>query len=104
MTTAPKRAVAQETLRGTLRIERLSGSSYPIFEVTFRAETPRNQAQRQSILVTGSEALVALLDGLRMDFEHPEVKQAVEDLLLYGSCFLPDMVFSSAELSQAGFN
>jgi hypothetical protein len=33
-----------------------------------------------------------------VDFGHPEVKQALEDLLQYGSAILPDLNFSSAEL------
>jgi hypothetical protein len=97
MTTSPKRALARETLRGTLRVER-EGSLERIFEVSFRHTEPGGGARQHSNLLRGAAALVALLDRLRVDFGHPEVKQALEDLLQYGSAILPDLNFSSAEL------
>jgi hypothetical protein len=101
MSASPKTAIVQETLRGTLRIVKEGFGSVSVYDVTFCGKTDAG-ASLQPLRLANSDALVELLDRLRIDFQRAEVKQAIEDLLLHGSGYIPDLTFLQLDLHEVG--
>jgi hypothetical protein len=101
MSASPKTAFVQETLRGTLRIVKEGLGSISVYDVTFCGR-PGDGTSLQPLRLANSEALVELLDRLQIDFRRAEVRQAIEDLLLHGAGYIPDLVFSQKDLQEAG--
>lgn len=101
MSASPKTAFVQDSLRGTLRIVKEGFGSISVYDVTFCGR-PGAGASLQPLRLANSDALVELLDRLRIDFRRSEVRQAIEDLLLHGTGSIPDLVFSQSDLREAG--
>jgi hypothetical protein len=101
MSASPKPAFSEETLRGTLRIVKEGYGAVSVYDVTF-CGAPQAVGSPQPLRMANSDALVQLLDRLRIDFRRPEVRQAIEDLLLHRSCYIPERIFTRKELQEAG--
>lgn len=101
MSASPKPTLLQESVRGTLRIVKEGFGPISVYDVTFCVKAG-DAAVLQPLRVANSDALVDLLDRLRIDFRRPEVRQAVEDVLLRGTGYIPELVFSPNELKEAG--
>jgi hypothetical protein len=101
MSATPKLAIVQETLRGTLRIVKEGHGQASVYDVTF-CGGPGDGASLQPLRLANSDALVELLDRLRVNFQQAEVRQAIEDLLMHGSGYIPELVFSQDDLHKAG--
>jgi hypothetical protein len=101
MSASPKTALVKDSLRGTLRIVKEGFGPISVYDVTFCVK-PGDGILLQPLRLANSDALVELLDRLRIDFRRTEVKQAVEDVLLRGTGYIPDLVFSQSDLRGAG--
>ncbi|HKW88203.1 MAG TPA: hypothetical protein VJN21_05550 [Candidatus Acidoferrales bacterium] len=101
MSASPKTALLEEPLRGTLRIAKEGFGPDSAYDVTFRARADAAPSP-QPLRLANSDALVDVLDRLRIDFRRPEVKEAVEDVLLRGTGYIHDLTFSRTELRDAG--
>ena len=101
MSASPKPAFLQDSLRGTLRIVKEGYGPVSVYDVTFCAK-PGDGTTLQPLRLPNSAALVELLDRLHIDFRRNDVRQAVEDVLLRGSGYIPDLVFSQDDLREAG--
>ena len=101
MSASPKTAFLQDSVRGTLRIVKEGYGQVSVYDVTFCVK-PGDGITLQPLRLASSDALVELLDRLHIDFRRNDVRQAVEDVLLRGSGYIPDLVFSQNDLSEAG--
>lgn len=101
MSASPKTALVKDSLRGTLRIVKEGFGPISVYDVTFYVK-PGDANSLQALRLANSDALVELLERLHVDFQRAEVKQAVEDVLLRGTGYIPDLVFSQSDLREAG--
>ncbi|HEV2488715.1 MAG TPA: hypothetical protein VGT03_02820 [Candidatus Acidoferrales bacterium] len=101
MSASPKTALVEDSLRGTLRIVKVGLGPISVYDVKFCGR-PGAGASLQPLRLANSDALVELLDRLKIDFQRAEVRQAIEDLLLHGSGSISDLVFSQGDLREAG--
>lgn len=101
MSASPRTALVEEPLRGTLRIVKEGYGSITVYDVTFCAHFGAATSM-PSLRLANSDALVELLDRLQIDFRRPDVRQAIEELLLRGAGDIPDLVFSRDDLQKAG--
>ncbi|HEV2299229.1 MAG TPA: hypothetical protein VGR72_12010 [Candidatus Acidoferrales bacterium] len=101
MSASPKTVLVKESLRGTLRIVKEGFGSISVYDVTFCTK-PGDGATLQPLRLANSGALVELLDRLHIDFRQAEVREAVEDVLLRGTGYIPNLVFSQSDLREAG--
>ena len=101
MSASPKPAFLPDSLQGTLRIVKEGYGSVSVYDATFCAK-PGDGTTLQPLRLTNSDALVELLDRLRIDFRREDVRQAIEDVLLRGCGYIPDLVFTRNDLHDAG--
>lgn len=101
MSASPKTALVEDSLRGTLRIVKEGYGQVSVYDVTFCSPSGDSPSP-QPLRLANSDSLVDLLDQLRIDFRRPEVREAVEDVLLRGTGYIQDLTFSRNTLREAG--
>lgn len=101
MSASPRTAPVQDSLRGTLRIVKEGFGPVSVYDVTFCVK-PGDATSLLPLRLANSDALVDLLDRLKIDFRRADVREAIEDVLLRGAGHIPELSFALNDLQEAG--
>jgi len=91
--------------RGFLHIVRHGAGASTMYVVTYHRvdHDPRpGDTHPHPMLAEGAQPLIELLEELGVDFRLGEMRDALEDILRFGSANIPDLWFSEEELSRKG--
>ena len=89
--------------RGFLRIARHGGGPGAVYVITYhRLGSYGKSIQPKPVPAEGAQALIELLERIGVDFRVREVRDALEDILRFGSANIPDLWFSDDEMIEKG--
>jgi len=89
--------------RGFLRIARHGGGPGAVYVITYhRLDAQAENSQPKPVLAEGAQALIELLERIGVDFRLSEMRDALEDILRFGSANIPDLWLSDEEMIEKG--
>lgn len=86
---------------GFLHIARHGAGVHATYILTYHRLDSEGAAPKP-VLAQGAQALIERLERMGVDFRHPEVRGALEDILRLGSANIPDLWLSDEELVEKG--
>jgi hypothetical protein len=87
--------------RGFLNIIRHGAGPAALYVVTYR-RLDRVGVIPRPVLAEGARLLIELLEGLGVNLELREVRDALEDVLRLGSANIPDLWLSDEQMAEKG--
>jgi hypothetical protein len=106
---APRLAATKPKVRGFLRIMRHGAGPGSLYIVTYHRldhEGPSASLGTSTfpkpVTAEGASALIDLLERIGVDFRLREVRDALEDILRFGSANIPDLWLSDEEMVEKG--
>jgi hypothetical protein len=100
-TLAAEIAKTQPKARSFLHIVRHGAGLNAFYIVTYH-RLDRTGVRPKAMLAEGAQALIDLLEKIRVDFGLREVRGALEDILRLGSANIPDLWLSDEEMIEKG--
>lgn len=89
--------------RGFLHIARHGAGSGTMYVVTYRRlNSEASDPLPRPVLAEGAQSLIELLERVGIDFRLREVREALEDVLRFGSANIPDLWLSEEEIVEKG--
>lgn len=101
MAGAPGTGAKLQKQNGALHIVRHGRGPGSAYEITYQ-RPGRDGVATQPRMVAGAQGLLDFLDELGIDFSQPDVKGALEAVLLQGSGAIPEIWLTEEQIRQNG--
>ena len=93
--------IAPSRPRAFLNIARHGTGSSATYVLTYH-RLDRTSARPKPALAEGAQSLIDLLERIGVDFRLKDVRDALEDVLRFGSANIPDLWLSDEEIIEKG--
>jgi hypothetical protein len=93
--------IAPSRPRAFLNIARHGVGPSATYVLTYH-RLDRDSARPKPALAEGAQSLIDLLERIGVDFRLKEVRNALEDVLRFGSANIPDLWLSDEEIIEKG--
>ena len=101
--TAAQLSPLRRKTQGFLRIAKHGGGITAVYVVTYHRLNQRAEGSvPKPALAEGAQALIELLERIGIDFSSREVRDALVDVLRFGSANIPDLWLSDEEMIEKG--
>jgi hypothetical protein len=102
-TAAAQLSAHKPKTRGFLRIAKHGGGITAVYVVTYhRLDARAEDSVPKPALAEGAQALIELLERIGVDFSLRDVRDALEDVLRFGSANIPDLWLTDDEMIEKG--
>jgi hypothetical protein len=96
-------SAAPPRTRGFLRVVRHGGGPTALYVVTYhRLQGNAADTHARPALAEGAQSLIELLERIGVDFRHPDLRGALQDIFRFGSANIPDLWLSDEEMIEKG--
>jgi len=95
-------ATLKPKTRGFLRIARHGTGPGAMYVITYHRLSLVEGSRSRPVAAESPQALLELLERIGLDFRLSEVRDALEDVLRFGSANIPDLWLSDEEMIEKG--
>jgi len=102
-TAAAQLSAPKPKTKGFLRIAKHGGGITAVYVVTYhRLDARAENSVPKPALAEGAQALIELLERIGVDFSLRDARDALEDVLRFGSANIPDLWLTDDEMMEKG--